>query len=413
MSRAGLVGLLTAEAVSVTGSRLSMVALPWFVLQTSGSPALTGVATFAEMAPYVAVKLFGGPVIDRVGARRTSIAADTLSVLAIGAVPLLHQLGALPLPLLLVLMAVAGTVRAPSDMAKQVLLPGVAEGAGTSLDRAAGLHDSVNRLGLMLGAPLGGVLIAVLDAPTVLVLDAASFVIAALLIVAFVPLGAQPPRTEGTRYGEDLRAGWSFVRTEPLLRAIVTMVCATNLLDAAFSPLLVTVWSEQRYGSAAPLGLVLGVFSAGAVISALVASAWAEKLPRLTAYRWSFLLAGIPRFVVLALPVPLPVVVVVFAVSGLGAGFLNPFLAAAEYELIPRAMQARVLGVVSGLAWAGIPFGGLLAGFGVDTVGLAAVAIGCGVAYLLVTLDPFLRPVWRDLERGGGQGRAAQEPALT
>lgn len=76
-------------------------------------------------------------------------------------------------------------------------------------------------------------------------------------------------------------------------------------------------------------------------------------------------------------------------------------------------MQARVLGVVSGLAWAGIPFGGLLAGFGVDTVGLAAVAIGCGVAYLLVTLDPFLRPVWRDLERGGGHGRAAQEPALT
>jgi len=51
--RKPLLGWLTAEAVSLTGTRVSMVAIPWFVLTTTGSATQTGLVAFAEMAPYV------------------------------------------------------------------------------------------------------------------------------------------------------------------------------------------------------------------------------------------------------------------------------------------------------------------------------------------------------------------------
>jgi MFS family permease len=85
-----LVGVLAAIAVSLTGTRVSAIALPWFVLSTTGSATLTGVVAFCEMTPYVLVKAFTGPLVDRIGPRAVSWTADLVSACAAGAVPLLH-----------------------------------------------------------------------------------------------------------------------------------------------------------------------------------------------------------------------------------------------------------------------------------------------------------------------------------
>ena len=92
-----LAGVLAATAVALTGTRVSAVALPWYVLGTTGSAAWTGVVAFAEMVPYVLVKALTGPLVDHVGPRRISLASDVVSAAAAGAVVLLHTLGALPI----------------------------------------------------------------------------------------------------------------------------------------------------------------------------------------------------------------------------------------------------------------------------------------------------------------------------
>jgi len=69
-TRKPLYGWLTAEAISLTGTRISMIALPWFVLTTTGSATRTGLVALAEMTPMVILKVLGGPIIDRLGARR-------------------------------------------------------------------------------------------------------------------------------------------------------------------------------------------------------------------------------------------------------------------------------------------------------------------------------------------------------
>jgi MFS family permease len=141
---------------------MSVVAVPWFVLETTGSALLTGVAAFVEMGALVTTKVLGGPLVDRVGARAASVGGDVVAGLALGLVPLLHLAGALRFPTLLVLVGLAGLFRGPSDNAKYAAVPDVAAAAGWTNERAAGLSDSVHRLGSLVGAPLGGLLVAVI-----------------------------------------------------------------------------------------------------------------------------------------------------------------------------------------------------------------------------------------------------------
>ena len=75
-----------------------MIALPFFVLTTTGSPEKTGLVALAEMLPLVLLKVLGGPVIDRVGARRVAISCDWASVAVVGAIPFLYDAGHLPFP---------------------------------------------------------------------------------------------------------------------------------------------------------------------------------------------------------------------------------------------------------------------------------------------------------------------------
>ncbi|MGN6243166.1 MAG: MFS transporter [Motilibacteraceae bacterium] len=419
-SRRGLVGLYVAQAVSTTGTRMSLLALPVFVFLTTGSALRTGLVGFAEMLPYVLLKLFGGPLVDRLGPWRASVGSDLAAAVVVGAVPLLHAMHVLSFPVLLALVALAGALRAPGDGAKSVLLPAVVARAGVPMERAVGLSDGVSRLATMLGAPLGGALVGVLGAPWVLVIDAASFAVGAVVVGCLVDSAPGPESVESTSggglraYAEQMREGFAFLRGQPFLRAAAGMVAATNLLDAAVTAVLLPVWALTRYGEQrgpAALGLVLAVFGAGAVAGTAVMAAVGHRLPRRLTYATAFLVGGAPKILVLALPVPLVVVVAVSAVCGLAGGAINPLLAAAEYERIPPALQARVLGAVGGLAWAGIPLGGLLGGWAVGGLGLPVAAAVVGGLYLTATLDPWVRPAWRDMERRPVQPLVIVEPA--
>ena len=72
--RRPLAALLAAEAISTTGSQMTLLALPWFVLVTTGSPARMGVVVAADLVPMVVLALPGGALAGRLGARRTMLA---------------------------------------------------------------------------------------------------------------------------------------------------------------------------------------------------------------------------------------------------------------------------------------------------------------------------------------------------
>lgn len=397
--RAALGGFLLAEFVSYTGTRVSMLAIPWFVLTTTGSATQTGLVAAAEMVPLVLLKVLGGPVIDRVGARRVSVLCDAGSVAAIGAVPLLHGAGLLTFPLLLVLVAVAGALRGPGDGAKQALVPVLAEEAGLPLEKVTGLSGAVERTTALLGAAGAGVLVAWVGAAEALLVDAASFAVAAVVLgVATRGLPAPAPDEDPQPYLQRLRTGYDFLRRERLLLTLLAMIAATNMLDAAFAAVLAPVWAKQTGYGAAALGLLFASHSALAIVGSVLAGRWGRAMPRLRVYVVAFLVSGSPRFAALALGAPLWLVLVVSMVGGLGSGFLNPLLGAVMFERIPAPLVGRVTSLIVAAALSLIPVGAVLGGALVSGLGLADALWLCGAAYLVATMAPLFVRAFRGLD---------------
>ncbi|GAB3727110.1 hypothetical protein GCM10027590_33050 [Nocardiopsis nanhaiensis] len=146
-----IVGLITSEALAYTGTRLAMIAIPWFVLETTGSPAQMGLVTLFEMGAYTLARLFVGPVLDRVGQRAVSIRVDLIAAAALLAVPVLFTAGLLPFPVLLVLVTVIGLATGPAEAAKVSLSPFVAAAAGVRLERVTGLTGTVRSVSSRIG----------------------------------------------------------------------------------------------------------------------------------------------------------------------------------------------------------------------------------------------------------------------
>ena len=405
-------GVLAAMAVSLTGTRISAVALPGFVLVTTGSATQTGLVAFCEMAPYAVVKAFTGPLVDGIGPRVVSWSTDLVSAAAAVAVPLCHALHLLSFPLLLALVAVIGAVRGPGDLAKEVMVPEAAERGGVPLERATGLSGVTERLASTIGPAAGGSLVALVGPLAGLVVNAGCFVLGSMITALALPRGlghaaeetSSPAGETGPGYWRQFGEGFTFLRGEPLLLTVIVMVGITNLLDAAFASVLMPVWAKASGNGPAVIGLTASVMGAAAVGGSLIAAMAAHRLPRRVVFFTGFLLAGAPRFLILACDAPLGAVLAVFAISGFGAGFLNPVLGAILFERVPRRILGRVNALGDSLAWAGIPLGGLIAGAAVASVGLSPVLLASGAAYFLTTSLTGMRPEWREMDRSSGRG---------
>lgn len=390
-NRAPLAAFLVANVVSICGTRVSAIAIPWFVLITTGSPVKTGLVALAEMAPLVVVKAIGGPLIDKVGARRISIVADTASTAVVALIPLLHELGFLHFPTLLVLVAIAGALRGPGDAAKSTLIPDIARVARVPLERVTGLESTTERLAGFFAFALAGGLITLVGAVNALWIDAVSFGICAVLIARWIPKDTTPaPKEEEHGYGRRLLEGWTFLRTDKLLLPLVVMIAVTNLLDAATSTVLLPVWIKDHGYGPGHTSLILTSFGVTATLFALLASAIGDRIPRKLVFTVAFLIAGAPRFVAMATDAPLWTLMAVYAVGGIGAGFINPVLGAIQLERIPSHLRGRVNSLSNAVCWTGVPLGGLVAGGAVAAIGLAPALLAGGAIYLIATMSPVL-----------------------
>lgn len=401
--QAPLIALAAATIASVGGTRLSVIAIPWLVLTTTGSPVLTGLVGFAEMLPYVVAKALAGPLIDRAGARRIAVWFDCLSAAAMAVIPLLFWAGWLSIELLLPAVALVGALRAPSDAAKQALVPTVATLGGMPLERVTGVMGTSDRLAGTLGAAGAGVLIAAFGVGPALLVNAGTFLVSALCVGLVLP-GRAATQAEvelPASYRRALAAGWTTLRRDPVLVGMVAMIAVTNLFDQAYATVLLPVWVQAAGLDARWVGILLAVFSGAAIAGSALAAAAADRVPRLLIYTAGFFCAGPLPLAVLACNPPLAAIVPVLLAAGFAAGFLNPIIGAILFERIPAAQVGRVIALVGALTWALLPFGGLYAGVLVDNLGLATALGLTASCYLAATLVPLLVPGFRQMNRRG------------
>ncbi|PZE56848.1 MFS transporter [Curtobacterium sp. MCLR17_044] len=401
--RAQLRALLAVQVVSRVGNVITTITVPFAVLARGGSATDVGIAAFMATVPIVLGGPFGGAIVERVGFVRSSVVSDVVSGLTLLAMPVLAWTVGLPFWALLALVFVSGLFDTPGESARRVLLPGLATAAGVPLERAVGHFEASSRLSVLIGAPLGGTLVAVLGPMPGLACVAIAFGAAAMLMAltvrgAVAPVASGEP-VESQGYWRDIADGFRFCVRDPLFRLVVALVLVTNLLDAARSTTLLPLYADQQLGGAQALGLVTGVFGGAAFLGSVAFGYVAHRVPRRLVFALCFVLAGGPSLVVPALGLGLPWMLASAALSGLAAGSINPILGAVELERIPEHMRARVFGLLGAGAWAGIPVGGLLAGLAADGVGVEATFAVVAVVYTVVTLTPLLGGSWRLMER--------------
>src|SRR5260370_31516394 len=118
--------LFTGNIVSYVGNTLTLLAIPWFVLQTTGSVAQAGIVGFFSLLSTIVSSALSSVLVERLGYKRTSVVGDLLSGLTILLVPLLYHTVRLAFWELLALVFIGGLLRAPRNTARTSLLPRLA-----------------------------------------------------------------------------------------------------------------------------------------------------------------------------------------------------------------------------------------------------------------------------------------------
>lgn len=398
-TRVPIYALVAGTAISSVGNQITALAVPWFVLQTTGSAARTGITAAAVLAPSALAAFFGGPLVDRLGYRRMSVLSDLLSCVTVAAVPLLYHTVGLSFPLLLLLMFGGALFDSPGGTARQSMAPELAETAGLPLERVNSAYQTIFAVTGLFGPPLAGVLIAWLGASNVLWLDAVSFAVSALLIGGLVPAVASVA-VAGRSYLADVREGLRFAWNDRLMRSVALLALGINFLTNPMFGVVMPVYAKEIFGSPKALGIMVSGFGAGALAGSL-AYGWLG--PRLAGRRLvvvTVALISLPIALLAFLP-PLWAVFALNALVGVGSGMVNPFIITVFHRRTPVALRGRVLGTFVALAMLASPLGVLIGGTLIEALGLRAViAAAGGILCLLALITPFL-PALAELDAPG------------
>lgn len=381
-----------AESVSVLGSQVALIAVPLVAVQLlDASGFAMGLLTAAGWLPVALLGLVAGVWVDRGSPVRIMVVANLARLVLIAAIPLAHLLGLLSIGLLLAVALVAGVFAVFFDIAYQTYVPHTVTpealpGANSRLE----LSRSVAQL---CGPALGGVLVTALSAPNALFLDAATFLVGALLLVPLLGhlRGAADdpaPRPAGSVLSS-IREGIAYIRGNSLITTVIAAASASNLFMSGLIALQVLLAVEVLGLSATMLGLVL----AGEGLAALVGASLTPRFTRLAGegavvLTSLCLMAGGAALLFLA-PLTGSGTSLFLAGQlclGLSGPMINISLVTIRQRLTPRELLGRVNATARVAIMTSLPIGSLAFGtlasltslrtaFLVIAAGLAAVAV--------------------------------------
>jgi MFS family permease len=388
----GLLALIAAEAVSRLGSQMTFVALPWFVLVTTGSPAKMGIVLAVELAPVALLGIPSGSLVSRYGARKMMLGADIARVPLMVSLPILHAAGLLSFPVLLVLVALFGCFGASYFASQRVIIPELIGNDQQLVSQANSLLEGATQTSALLGPPLAGVLIAALGAANVLYIDAATFAFSFVAVLLFVPA-----RTKLAEAGESggMLAGMKYLLRDAFMGPLASVVIGLNALMQMLMATL-PVLAFERYGDPKIAGWLFAAYGLGGVVGTLLAYQLVKRMEPLVLASLAALGFSLPLWVLVA---HAPLVAILGAIAG--TALCGPLMNGPVFGLIttrtPPALLPKVMTAVITLATVAGPLGLVFAGFLLQHRGLTftftivAAGITCMCFVLVGLLTRFRR----------------------
>jgi predicted MFS family arabinose efflux permease len=377
-----LVGLITAELVSLTGTGMTFVALPWFVLATTGSTAKMGWVLAAEMLPMAIFGIPSGTVIAKLGAKKTMLISDAARGPLMLVIPILHATGHLSFAALLGTTFAIGIFATPYLASSRLVVPEVAGEDEQAVASVNAVLSGVHQLTFLIGPVLAGVVIAATSPATVLVVDACTYVFSFLVIAIVVRAGK---RVEAAAQQKGVLAGVKYLLGDSLLGPITIAACVINFVAQGLVLGVQGIAFFRYDADARVLGILFAGFGVGALAGAIVAQQATQKVPLPKLAAVAIVAMPLPLFL-LSPTTPWPIATLIIGVFA----FFLPLVQAPITGLLtmrtPTELRPKVLtGFMTVGTMAG-PLGFIVAGYVLRNVTLGSFFVGLPA---LLTLGGF------------------------
>ncbi len=386
--------LIGGELVSVLGTQLTTVAVPYQVYKLTHSSLDVGLVSLVQLFPLIAGSLLGGSVVDAMDRRRLLMLAQALPALCSAGLAVNADLGTSLWPLF-VLPALSAGFSPLDNAGRSAIVPRLVR--RSELSTANAMFQALFQFGLVVGPAVAGLLLAGAGVRFVYWLDVASF--GAALLGAFLmspqPPAASPAGAAGRRPGlRSIVEGLSFVRGRQSIQG--AYLIDINAMVFGMPRALFPALAATRFGGdAATLGFLYAAPGAGALIGALT-TGWVSRIQRqgraviVAVIVWGAAITGFGL-------VPwLPAALALLAVAGWADVISAVFRSTIIQLTVPDALRGRLAGLQIAVVTGGPRLGDLEAGavatiFG-DTVSIVSGGLACiAGALVLARLLPGFR----------------------
>ena len=367
--------------VSVAGDWVLMIALPYYVYATTGSTLATAGMTAAELAPAILLSSFAGVFADRWDRQRILVVANLLQALVVASLLLVGEGW---LWVVYVVAALQSTAAAFSQPAESALLPTLVP--AELLVQANALNALNNRLGRLVGVPLGAALLSWWGLDAVVVVDALTFLVAAALVAPIaVPARAAPSDgvPEEPHFWHEWTTGLRVVRHDRTIAVLFVVFGLMTFGGTMLDPLYVP-WIRDVLDEGVEIVAVLTMTSSVAGIAGgLLIGTLGGRFTARVLMGWGSTVAGLLLLVKFNVPV-LWVAIALSAIGGVTAVASSVGVETLAQERTPDHVRGRVFGSLQASIWLASLLGAVVGGVLGEVL---SVLVAVDVAAALVTLS--------------------------
>lgn len=393
-----VLGWMIAQGVSEVGDEIWLVALAYTAAQF-GDPGLASVVIACAAIPRALLMLIGGALTDRLDARRVMLTSDVTRILVLcGTLLVLAAFGTSAAALIGtgLLLGIADAFYVPASGAFPRQLR-----ARADMTQLFGIRHTVTRTASLGGPSLGGLIVAGVGLTGAVAVDAASFVVVALVLMVVRPRWPRAKAAGGSILA-DVKGGISYLRVTPRVRDLVIAVSGLNVFVTPVVAIGLALRTVAEGWGPVVLGVLTASLGGGALLGTLASIRLRPRHPVFVA-----LLLLLAQAVLLALVgfASLVAVLVAMFLVGVSAGLASPMLAGVIQATVDDEYLGRT-GAILSLADEGLaPLA--LTGFGAlaAVVGLVAACIVFCVCFLLLVGFALSRPQIRALRADGSVDR--------
>lgn len=384
--------LWAGQTLSVFGSFMRIVAVPFQILTLGGSVVEIGIAAAATTAVQVPFLLFGGAIVDRVPRRLVLLISDLLSGIAMSVIALLGITGQLRIEHLYVMAAVLGLADAFFGPALMAIVPElVPQEILVRGNALRGLSRQGGRLG---GSLVGGVLVATFGAPVAFTVDALTYFASFIALAVMRPGDA--PAGQRKHLLAEVREGFAFVFSIPWIWATIALFSVINLL--VFGPLAVglpVLVRDVLRADAAVFGALTGALAAGEMVAGIILGQATIRRSGIVMYSFA-VMAGVILVTFGTFPM-LAWLLIASLLMGITFVGFNILWESALQRHVPRGLLGRVTSVdYFGSLLLG-PVAPLVAAALIERFGTTQVFIGAGVVVAMLAASAYFVRSIREL----------------